>query len=428
MATKEAQRQWRERGKLGLLGKVCCCGKKLRLESGEMCNVCWLKTPEGKAYNQEKTWRCIESKTDLVLEAKAIASKFSTELGFVNSSALTESLRHKELEVLPSIGFAYFHHRKDGQTTLYGMSVAKAQQGLGWGRLLFYRVLCSAIDYRAKAKNSEQDWRDLDLSIVAKCPVDLSSNGFYERMGFELEEVEPGRKRKLNKWRYRFKLPLLFYCGGGGASKYDSIASKEGWRLGLRSTGRNKAHQHMQMIDCIWDETYDHEQHLRLIQEQKPLVAAVRDITSIEQLPEALKHVREIAKYCGRVLLVPKVKSWLPDYCWLAYSIPTSHGGTQIEPEWFGDRLVHLLGGDANDQAKYAQRLNVVSLDHNAAMNIAKFGKAMHQGVSDHGESVGKGCYESMKVSLQKQKAYWHDPRCRDSEQLTLLHSCERFT
>lgn len=34
-----------------------------------------------------------------------------------------------------------------------------------------------------------------------------------------------------------------------------------------------------------------------------------------------------------------------------------------------------LLGGDANDQAKYAKLLNTVSLDHNAAMRLSDFGK-----------------------------------------------------
>jgi len=403
------QRNWRHRKKNGFVNLCGLCGGRLRSDGKPgLCQSCWLKTPEGKAYNQDKVYRSA-SKIDAVAESKAIASKFSSELGFVNSAALQESELKQCVDVLPGVGFAHWHHRRDGQTTIYSLAVLKEHQGQGWGRLLFYRVLCSAIEHRAANKPADKDWRELEFSIVAKCPIDLPSNDFYARLGFELESVDPGKKRPLNLWRYRFKLPLLFYCGGGGKSRHDQTAKTEGWRLGLRSNGKNKAHEHMQMVDNEWGDGYDHAQHSRLIKHQKPLIATIRDIESIEQLPEALKHARELAPYCGRVMLIPKVKSWLPDRYWLGYSIPTGHGGTKIEPEWFGDRLVHLLGGNANDQASYSKVLNVVSLDHNAAMQIADYGKAMHQYCSSSGEPVHGGCYEAMRVSFQKQRSYWHE-------------------
>lgn len=416
MATAEAQKKWRNRLRDGLL-RSCVCGRRLREESGVFCFGCWLKTDEGRAYNQERYALAMARKIDLVAEAKAIASKFSNELGFVNSAALTESLGKKALDVLPGIGFAHWHHRRDGQTTIYSLAVAKDRQGEGWGRLLFSRVLCSLVERRMGTCENR-------FSIVAKCPEDLVANAFYQAMGFDLVEVEPGRKRSLNVWRYQVELPFLFYCGAGGKSKHDTTAAQEGWRLGLRSNGKNKAHIHMQMIDNEWGAGYNHEQHSSLVKEQKPLLATIRDIESLEQLPEALKHARELAPYCGRVMLIPKVKCWLPDYYWLGFSIPTSHGGTMIETEWFCDRPVHLLGGDANDQARYAKRLNVVSLDHNAAMRLADFGKAMHQYINDSGEHTGKGCYEAMRVSFQKQKYYWHTDlwqKDRPVEQLSLI-------
>jgi ribosomal protein S18 acetylase RimI-like enzyme len=344
------------------------------------------------------------AKFDQVQTAKAIASRFSSELGFVNAAALTESVSKGSLEVIPDVGFVHYHHRRDGQTTIYSLAVLKEYQGQGWGRLLLYRVICSLVEYR-----NQHDRQGKHFSIVAKCPENLPSNGFYESVGFELIATEPGKKRALNVWRYNVDLPLLFFCGGGGKSKHDINAKSEGWRLGLRSNGRNLAHEHMQMIDNEWGKAYRHEQHLECVKRNKPLVATVRDIESIEQLPEALKHARELAKYCGRVLLIPKVKSWLPKEYWLAYSIPTSHGGTLIEPEWFGDRLVHLLGGNANAQATYAKLLNVVSLDHNAAMAIADFGLSMYQGASNHGRKEANGVYAAMQVSFQKQREYWRD-------------------
>lgn len=403
MATKEAQKLWRQRKKLGIKN-VCQCGTRLRLESRSICQKCWLLTPEGKAYNTEKTHRCKLKAIDLVAEAKAIASQFPHELGFVNSAALTESLDKKCLDVIPGIGFIHWHHRRDGQTTIYSLAVSNFHQKQGWGRLLFYRVLCSLVEYRNQ-HNPKQN----KFCIVAKCPQDLQSNHFYQHLGFKLDGVEPGKKRSLNIWKYDVSLPLLFYCGGGGQSRHDATGVEEGWFLGLRSNGRNKAHKHMMMIDNEWGDSYNHQQHSNLVKQQKPLIATIKDIESIEQLPQALKHARELAPYCGRVILIPKVKCWLPDDYWLGYSIPTSHGGTKIEPQWFGDRNVHLLGGDANDQATYAKVLNVVSLDHNAAMQLADYGKAMHQYVSDSGERVHGGCYAAMRVSFQKQKHYWHE-------------------
>ena len=161
------------------------------------------------------------------------------------------------------------------------------------------------------------------------------------------------------------------------------------------------------MIDNEWGDSYKHERHLAMVKRNKPLIATVQDIETIEQLPTALKHARELAQYCGRVILIPKVKCWLPQKYWLGYSIPTGHGGTSINPRWFGDRFVHLLGGSPDDQARYAKQLNVISLDANYAMRLADFGKSAWQGCSS-GIKVVDGCYPSMRVSFQKQKEYWH--------------------
>lgn len=416
MATTSAQRAWRQRIRLGIEVRRCECGKKLREESGKLCQSCWKRTPEGRAYNQHSV-AVSTSKIDVVSEAKKIASKFSSELGFVSTAALKESFDKQCLDVIPGVGFAHWHHRRDGQTTIYSLAVLKEAQKQGWGRLLFYRVLCSLIECRNHFDRSASKF-----SIVAKCPENLPSNSFYRAMGFDLVATEPGKKRALNVWHYSVELPLLFFCGGGGKSKHDSNAKGEGWRLGLRSNGRNLAHEHMQMVDNEWGDAYKHEQHLECVKRNKPLVATVQDIESIEQLPEALKHARELAKYCGRVLLIPKVKSWLPK-CWLAYSIPTSHGGTLIEPEWFGDRLVHLLGGSPNDQAQYAKVLNVVSLDANYASQLAENGKATWQGVEKKIQHLTgeKGCYPAFKLSAKMQKKYWHSDRLEDWANLPLF-------
>lgn len=356
------------------------------------------------------------------LQAKEIAKQFSRELGFVNLAALESAASKQELEVFPGVGFCNYHHRKDGQTTIYELAVNQKHQRQGWGRLLFYRVMCGAIENKSDR-------------IVAKCPEDLTSNGFYQRLGFELIGTESGRVRRLNKWQYTIQLPLLFYCGSGGKSKYDAIASEKGWRLGVRSCGKWKIHQHMQMVDNEWKE-YSHERHLKIVKENKPLICTARDIESPDQLPEILEQAKELAQHTGRVLLIPKCFVELPPNQWLGFSVPSAYGGVPpkqmqywlsagkyagaSDPAWYQKHFVHLLGGSPESQAQYARLLNVVSLDANYAMNVARFGKSCWQGCSG-GKKFVEGNYNALALSLEKQKSYWHRQWSWSDEPLSSL-------
>lgn len=122
-----------------------------------------------------------------VIWAKYIAARLPKELGFVNRAALIESFNRKELLVIGKKAFCHFHHRLDDQTTIYEIGVSKQLQGKGFGKKLLNKLI-----KLAKSKKK--------LFILAKCPVNLSSNGFYKKMGFKLSKVEKGRKRKLNVW------------------------------------------------------------------------------------------------------------------------------------------------------------------------------------------------------------------------------------
>lgn len=354
-----------------------------------------------------------------VESAKEVAAQLWRELGFVNRAALEVAEKRGSLECIPGIGFANFHHRRDYQTTIYEIGVNRLLQRQGWGRLLFYRVLCSAIENKCNR-------------IVAKCPENLPSNGFYEHLGFSLLRAEQGKKRKLNVWQYSIKLPLLFYCGAGGRSEYDRRAKAEGWRLGLRSGYKNISHEHMQMVDNLYS-NYDHEKHLAEVKKSKPLIATAMDILTPEQCQsdgvkhqsygDILRQAKELAQYCGRVLLIPKYKIPLPtDFrFWLAYSVPTSHGGTTVEPEWFKSQgyLVHLLGGGPDAQRKYAESgMTVVSLDANYSMKLAqRYGKSCWQG-RNSGRRMTNNTYDALQISLNRQFAFW---RKTEYEQLSLL-------
>ncbi|GAC1456939.1 MAG: hypothetical protein NVS2B14_00340 [Chamaesiphon sp.] len=319
------------------------------------------------------------------------------------------------LEAIPSIGFVRFRHGLDKQTTIYEIAIDSPHRGLGWGRLLFYRVLCSAIEKG-------------QTSIIAKCPhfwTDLKTNQFYQRLGFTLIKVE-GRKPRLNVWRYAIAVPLLFYCADGGDSPYTSVAKQEGWLTGFRSDKKNKNRQgHAHMIDNHWTK-YDHAKHLEEVKKHKPLIATARDIEQPDQLPEILEQAQELGRYAGRVILIPKCKVDLPPTAWLGLSIPTGYASASeslrywfglpcgqyagtVNPTIYASHPTHLLGGSPKAQAQFAKHLpNVVSLDGNYAMRIAKFGKSCWQGFQ--GKRVS-GCYESFRLSLRNQKDYWHNPK-----------------
>ncbi|MDM9583077.1 GNAT family N-acetyltransferase [Nostoc sp. GT001] len=263
-----------------------------------------------------------------VVASYKIFNKLINQLGFTSIFELSDLT----FELVEDFGVcAYYVRKKDTQVTIRKLAVLPQHQKQGWGRLLIYRVICKAIEQQK-------------TSIFLKCPADLSANDFYKNLGFELEATEQDRTRPLNHWRYHIKLPLLFYCGGGGKSKYDAIATEHGWNLGINSSGKNKSHQHMMMIDNDW-ENYDHEKHLAMVKQNKPLIATARDIEHPDQLPEILDQATELAKYAGRVLLIPKCDVTLPDSYWLGYSVESGYGKTDLKPEWFGKRPVHLLGG-----------------------------------------------------------------------------------
>ena len=58
----------------------------------------------------------------------------------------------------------------------------------------------------------------------------------------------------------------------------------------------------------------------------------------------------------------------------LGYSVPSKYGKTEIPPENFGQREVHLLGGRPDVQRELAKKMNVISLDCNRFTLDAGYG------------------------------------------------------
>jgi hypothetical protein len=95
--------------------------------------------------------------------------------------SIWESARRGEL-ILIDGGYCRHHLRRDKQLTIY--EIISLRPGAGSEMLAKLKAVPDA------------------TSILAKCPVDLDANTWYERRGFELETTQTTRSgRKLNVWR-----------------------------------------------------------------------------------------------------------------------------------------------------------------------------------------------------------------------------------
>lgn len=97
---------------------------------------------------------------------------------------LWQAAQNRELIILDG-GLCDFHLRRDGQLTIREIIVLPEKHRQGIGTRLLEML---------KGKQPK--------SIFAKCPADLDSNGWYRRMGFQLETTEQTRTgREINSWR-----------------------------------------------------------------------------------------------------------------------------------------------------------------------------------------------------------------------------------
>lgn len=95
--------------------------------------------------------------------------------------SLYAASKRGELLLVPG-GICHWHLRRDGQLTI--LEIIATRRGAGSQMLTRLRRTVGA------------------TCMVAKCPVDLASNGWWGRRGFTVTRVETSRsKRLLNVWR-----------------------------------------------------------------------------------------------------------------------------------------------------------------------------------------------------------------------------------
>lgn len=253
-----------------------------------------------------------------------------------------DSARKRELHVAEVygqvVGFARFHTRRDGWTTLYDLAIDPAYQGCGMGRNLLYSV--------------PQPTR-------LKCPVCVNgkpnpANAFYANAGFRLTETDG----KLNTYEMRV---LTIFCAGGNAD-YPNLARQSRMAYGVRSD--YEAFDYPFMVDASFKEFnktrwYKRKRglprkrkpsHFKAIWQHRPVMALACDYEFPRQRENVLDQLRTIEQ-AGvlRPAVCVKFNGGVKDIpCGvvIAVSVPSRYSG--FLPEDLGEyrgRRLHLLGG-----------------------------------------------------------------------------------
>lgn len=209
----------------------------------------------------------------------------------------------------------------------------------------------------------------------------------------------------------------LIYCADGNP-RFAKIAIEQGFTYGAQLP--NSVAFPPQFVDQNWRDP-NREAYMKALVEYKPRLATVLDWERDEQLSEVLSWAEEAAGHVSEaVIIIPKVMGGIPQIpetiggkpVRLGYSVPTSFAGTEL-PLWeFGQRPVHLLGGNPKRQLEISRYLNTQSADSNYAVLIAQHGKHWTlQREIKWQVWVDDGLYHAFRLSCINIKAAWNGCR-----------------
>lgn len=130
-------------------------------------------------------------------QVKVIADANRNALGFLLRATLLEGIMRGWVLVAEGldseiIGFVHYRHRKDTQTTLYDICVKSNSRQKGIGKHLIHAL---TLEMKEVGKNT----------VRLKSPSELGANIFYQKLGFQLVDVEKGKKRSLNIWELQIQ-------------------------------------------------------------------------------------------------------------------------------------------------------------------------------------------------------------------------------
>ncbi len=171
----------------------------------------------------------------------------------------------------------------------------------------------------------------------------------------------------------------VIYCAGGNI-RLANIAIEEGFLYGARSDDVRSLRCNG-LIDVKWD-NYNWQRHIELTATHRPKYAVAPDIMVMRQVPRALRLAERLAKYCHKVIVVPKIHGiikYIPTEYVIGVSVPSSYSGFLPDIEELSGREVHLLGGTPRLQRMlwlcyHLKDIIVTSCDSNSHSKASDFG------------------------------------------------------
>lgn len=178
----------------------------------------------------------------------------------------------------------------------------------------------------------------------------------------------------------------LIYCAGGN-KKYAAIALRYGFGYGA------------QLPSAVYhplafaDQNYHNptrRRYMHALKKHRPAMATVLDWEAHCTEDEVMNWATEAAWYVPEVIIIPKVPGTIhriPERIGkavvrLGYSVESGWGKTDVDFSEFGNRPVHLLGGEARKQYMLRDCMNVQSADWNAAHGHASRNRFLTLGVT----------------------------------------------
>ena len=297
-------------------------------------------------------------------EAAEVFQAHRDELGFVNQAQCEEKDLYTISRNNRVVGAALGNHCvQKPQTTLYELAVLPDYRREGIATELVTRMM----------RDSPHD------KIVAKCPVELPSNGYYQSAGWELINTESGKNRPLNVWQKTREPIDLITSGRPDLCQY---AHNYGWLAGSRldDISRYEARDiQLEFIDLHWEKP-DHGTLIEKCKKHRPKYAVAGDYNG-NNYADINYVAAELRPFVENIIVVPHEPgevAKVPEWAVVGYSTPTGYAGTTA-PVWeYYGRDVHVLGGTMN-QIKivvHSLRNDIVSIDTNT----------MHRDATRYGE------------------------------------------
>lgn len=173
----------------------------------------------------------------------------------------------------------------------------------------------------------------------------------------------------------------LIWCADGNL-QHSRIAVDAGWLYGVRLPAKGMLEDvPLHFADQDWKKP-DRKKYMALLAQHRPDMATVLDWEEPEQYGEVMAWAEEASHHVkSAVLVVAKVPGSVGDVpldlngkeVRVAYSVPTSYGGSPVGLWELQGRNVHLLGGSPQKQLEIRSYLggHVKSADGNLAKKMA---------------------------------------------------------